>query len=189
MNTVGYNAHFRGRLGMGSYIGPCSNLSAYIGRFSSIGWGCNCIDYTHPMRAPFVSTSPLFFSLDKSKTPLKETFATCQVFEERRFYDKEKMIDIKIGSDCWIGANVVFIGGIEVADGAVCLAHAVVTKDVPPYAIVGGVPARIVGYRYDAETIDRLLKIRWWEKDKSWLRDNWKLFSSMPEFLDYFKCV
>lgn len=61
---------------------------------------------------------------------------------------------MKIGSDCWIGTGVFLVGGIVIGNGAVVLAGAVVTKDVPPYAIVGGVPARILRYRYDEETIN-----------------------------------
>ncbi|MBP3471748.1 MAG: antibiotic acetyltransferase [Paraprevotella sp.] len=92
-----------------------------------------------------------------------------------------------MGSDVWIGLDVNIIGGIEISDGAVVLSRAVVTKDVPPYAIVGGVPARIIGYRYDAETIDFLLRVKWWNNDEQWFRENWMLLNDIEKFKRYFK--
>lgn len=61
---------------------------------------------------------------------------------------------------------------IEIADGTVILAHAVVSHNVPPYAIVGGVPAKVIRYRYDDETIQFLLKVKWWNKPIQWLKEN-----------------
>ena len=71
-------------------------------------------------------------------------------------------------------------------DGAVVLAHAVVTKDVPPYAIVGGVPAKVIGYRYDEDTIDFLLKVKWWNKDKKWFKEHWELLCDIDKMKTYF---
>ena len=71
--------------------------------------------------------------------------------------------DVVIGSDVWIGASAFIASGVTIGHGAVVGAHAVVTKDVPPYAIVGGSPARIIRYRFDQATIDRLLAAAWWE--------------------------
>lgn len=68
-----------------------------------------------------------------------------------------------IGSDAWIGANAVVLSGVNVGDGAIVGAGAVVTEDVPPYAIVTGVPARLIRYRFPPELIQRLLVVRWWE--------------------------
>lgn len=68
-----------------------------------------------------------------------------------------------VGNDVWIGAKVFIKAGIEVGDGAIISAGAVVTKDVPPYAIVGGVPSKVIKYRFDIDTIQRLLKLQWWE--------------------------
>ena len=69
---------------------------------------------------------------------------------------------ITIGNDVWVGGNAVILRGVTIGDGAIIAAGAVVTKDVPPYAIVGGVPAKVIKYRFDPVTIDRLLKIQWW---------------------------
>ena len=91
-----------------------------------------------------------------------------------------------IGSDCWIGTGVFLVGGIVIGNGAVVLAGAVVTKDVPPYAIVGGVPARILRYRYDEETINFLLGIHWWDNDKEWFLKHWELLSDIDKLKDYY---
>ena len=186
LNMIGEKASYYGKMGLGSYIGPNSILNADVGRFSSIGPRVRVINATHPMKEPYVTTSPLFFSLDKSKTPLNETFAQEQMIEEFRYIDKERHIDIKIGNDCWVGEGVTFIGGTEVHDGAVILAGAYVVKDVPPYAIVGGIPAKVIGYRYDDETIDFLLYNKWWEKDVAWFKENWKLMTDLNQFKKYF---
>ena len=71
--------------------------------------------------------------------------------------------DIVIGNDVWIGYEAVILAGVTVGDGAVIAARAVVTKDVPPYTIVGGVPARPIRRRFPEETVNQLLRLRWWD--------------------------
>jgi acetyltransferase-like isoleucine patch superfamily enzyme len=97
--------------------------------------------------------------------------------------------DIVIGSDVWIGTDAMVLSGVTVGHGAVIAARAVVTRDVPPYAIVAGVPARVVRYRFDPETIDRLLAMRWWEWDDKRIMDAVPLLSSpdVTGFLERFK--
>lgn len=177
---------FHGHIGIGSYIGSYSSLSADIGRFSSIAPYVRCNCGIHPYKAPFVTTSPCFFSLNPDKSQCGSTFAKKQMIQENKYYNKEKKIGIKIGSDCWIGEGAFLVGGIEIADGAVVLAHAVVTQNVPPYAIVGGVPAKIIQYRYDEDTIKFLLKIQWWNKPIQWLKENWELLSDLNKFKQSF---
>ena len=70
--------------------------------------------------------------------------------------------DVIIGNDVWLGQQSLILSGVTIGDGAVVAARAVVTKNVPPYAIVAGNPARIIRHRFSDETIDRLLRIRWW---------------------------
>ena len=92
-----------------------------------------------------------------------------------------------IGSDVWIGSDVLLLGGVRIGSGAVVGAGAVVTKDVPPYAIVGGNPARIIKYRFDTETIARLLRIRWWHWPHEKVKEYIPLFNhDMKGFLDRF---
>ena len=92
---------------------------------------------------------------------------------------------VNIGNDCWIGENVFLVGGINIGDGAVILAGAVVTADVPAYAIVGGIPAKIIKYRYDENTIQLLQKFKWWNKDISWLKENWELLCNIEQLKEY----
>jgi virginiamycin A acetyltransferase len=87
----------------------------------------------------------------------------------------------KIGNDVWIGANALIRKGVQVEDGSVIAAGAVVTENVPPYAIVGGIPARIIKKRFDADIIESLLELKWWNLSEDLL---WKL-----PFEDIKKCI
>ncbi len=71
--------------------------------------------------------------------------------------------DVTIGNDVWIGSNATIMSGVTVGDGAVIAANSCVTRDVAPYAIVGGNPARMLRHRFDADTVEQLLAIRWWD--------------------------
>ncbi len=86
--------------------------------------------------------------------------------------------NIVIGNDCWLGRASSIMAGITVGDGAVVATRAVVTKNVPPYAVVGGNPAKIIRYRFSPEIIDALLRIRWWYWDLKTIRENVKLIRS-----------
>ena len=184
MNAIGANSSFYGKMERGSYISSNCHISADIGRFSSIGNRVSQIVESHPMKEPFVTTSPMFFS---TRRQTGHTFAQKQIAEEYRFYDNKREIAFRIGNDCWIGNDVCFIGGTIVGDGAVVLSRAIVTKDVPPYAIVGGIPAKVIGYRYDEETIKFLLKVKWWNQDMEWLKKHAELFCDMDAFKAYWK--
>lgn len=80
----------------------------------------------------------------------------------------------------------MLIGGVHIANGAVELAGARVTKDVPSYAIVGGVPAKIIGYRYDEETISNLLQTQWWNNTEEWFKENWKMQTDIDKQKAYY---
>jgi len=171
-NIIGNNTKFCGNMGYGSYICNDCAIVGNVGRFCSIAHEVKNAQGVHPISNPYVSTSPMFFSLRKQTG---KTFAQKQLFEEM----KEP---IEIGHDCWIGQRAFIVGGVKIGTGAVVLAGAVVTKDVPPYAVVGGVPARILKYRYDEETIDFLLRSEWWNMPIEWLEANYELFSNIDEF-------
>ena len=161
-NSIGPDSTFKGSMGFGSYIAGYSYIHAKIGRFSSIGVEVRTANGTHPFTTPYATTSPVFFS---TKKQAMRTFTTVQRFDE-------DLPPVEIGNDCWIGDKVEIVGGKKIGDGAVVLSCAMVTKDVPPFAIVGGVPAKIIKYRYDPETIDFLANSHWWDKPLDWLEEN-----------------
>lgn len=181
-NQIFQNTVFKGSLGLGSYISGNCRLSAEIGRFTSVGPWTTSNGGKHPYKEPFVTTSPLFFSLRNKQM----TFAQQQKFEEIAYAKEYTKVEVCIGSDCWIGEHVFFVGGVNVSDGAVVLAHAVVTKNVPPYAIVGGVPAKVLGFRYSLETINFLLKNKWWNNSKEWFIENWELLTDIQKLKEYY---
>lgn len=179
MNRIGQRTNFYGSLGYGSYIATDCTLSARVGRYTSIAplvWS-NCGIHTY--KAPYATTSPMFFNRGHMSG---RSFATRDVIDNLRFAERTpRCVDVVIGNDCWIGQGVFFAGGVKVGDGAVVLAGAVVTKDVEPYAIVGGVPARTVGYRYDADTIRYLLALKWWDLPHEQLRRDWELLTDIEK--------
>ena len=92
-----------------------------------------------------------------------------------------------IGEKAWLCEQSTIMPGVKIGNGAIIGANSVVTKDVPPYAIVGGVPAKVIRYRYDEETIRFLLDLKWWNKDVEWLRENWELLCDIDKLKVYCK--
>lgn len=173
-NKIGHNTIFDGVIGFGSYIGPNSIFYGTIGRFTSIGPELHVNLGTHPLQDNFATTSPMFYS---TLNQCGSHFCTSQQF-------KELLPGISIGNDCWIGERVFIAGGVKIGDGAVILSCAAVVKDVPAYAIVGGVPARILRYRYDEDTINKFVRLEWWNKDIAWLQSNWMVFNQKERLLE-----
>ncbi|MCR4907844.1 MAG: CatB-related O-acetyltransferase [Lachnospiraceae bacterium] len=101
--------------------------------------------------------------------------------KEKNFRDTEGHIEI--GSDVWIGNNVLIMDGVKIGDGAVVGAGALVTKDIEPYSINAGIPARKIRYRFDGETIKELLRLRWWDRGEVWIKKHIDEFTDAKELL------
>ena len=134
------------------YHYPIHREKLIIGKFCSIACGTkflfNCANHT--LKSLSTYTFPLFYEeweLEKSNITTA--------------WDNKG--DIVIGNDVWIGYEAVIMAGVHIGDGAIIAACAVVTKDVPPYTIVGGTPAKEIRKRFDTEVIQQLLKLKWWD--------------------------
>jgi virginiamycin A acetyltransferase len=134
------------------YHYPVNNDRLIIGRFCSVACGARFIftSANHTLRSLSTYPFPIFFEewgLDKKQVASA--------------WDNKG--DIVIGNDVWIGYEAVILSGVHVGDGAIIGTRAVVTKDVPPYAVVGGIPAKEIKKRYDDDTIRKLQQIKWWD--------------------------
>lgn len=142
------------RLGNYTYVSDNGLIqNTTIGNYCSISNNVTIGLGLHPLS--LFSTSPLFYRTNN-------TFKI-KVIEKDLGFEEYK--STAIGSDVWIGARVIIIDGVKVEHGAVIAAGAVVTKDVPAYAIVGGVPAKLIRYRFSEHVREALLKTLWWEKN------------------------
>lgn len=156
------------RLGYGSYIGNDTILyKTDIGRFCSIADHVSIIFGEHPS-SKFVSTNQAFYF--KSGVGGYSYVNQDYWFPEQTYpsADKEKDRYCIIGNDVWIGKKVMMKSGVKIGDGAIIATGAIVTKDVEPYSIVGGVPARLIRYRFSREEIEWLQNLKWWEKGEDW---------------------
>ena len=106
-----------------------------------------------------------------------------------KYLNKDAGIQVIIGNDVWIGNDVKLMEGITIGDGAVIGTGAVVTKDVEPYSVYAGVPAKKIKLRFSEEQIEELVKIKWWDKDEEFIRNNVKasVFDDVDRFISLFK--
>lgn len=147
--------------GFEGYVGKHSKIIE-IGAFTSIAKGVSFSPGNHPVET--ASTHPFFYHADFGFTDVTD------------FDIVPKNGGITIGNDVWIGMNATILTGVNIGDGAIIAANALVTKDVPPYAVVGGVPAKILKYRFNEPVIAKLKSLEWW------LWDDEKIRQKLPEF-------
>lgn len=168
------NVHLSGQLkkigkyvyiGKDTHIGHCS----LIGSFTSISYGVKIGMVNHPLEN--VSTSPVFYAKRRGWV------------SKNKFQEGWKGI-VEIGNDVLISANAVILEGVKIGNGAVIAAGAVVNKDVEPYSIVGGIPAKHIRFRFDAQTISNLNNSRWWEMEDEKLKSLANYFNNPSEFLN-----
>mgnify|MGYP000668931315 FL=1 len=156
------------------YHYPVNGDRLKIGKFCSVACGAKFLftSGNHSLRSLSTYTFPIFYEqwgLDPKNI--------------RDAWDNKG--DIVIGNDVWIGYEAVILSGVTVGDGAVIGTRAVVTKDVPPYTIVGGVPARPIRRRFDPQTIARLEELRWWDWEEERIARNLSAIQSgRPDLLE-----
>lgn len=142
-----------------------------IGAFCSIAEGQLVIPNDH--RMDWITTSPIA-SLKQFSFTDKDYMSEYISGEDRK---------VVIGNDVWIGARCIIFEGVTIGDGAVIAAGSIIRKDVPPYAVVGGVD-KILRYRFDKDTVNKLLQIQWWNWDDEKIRRNIDLFRDKNNFLE-----
>lgn len=135
-----------------SYVGPKTKIeNTEIGAFCSISWECLIGLSSHEMEC--ISTSPIF----------QERFNGTGTSWLEQDVERPSAVRTVIGNDVWVGARAILMEGVQIGDGAVIAAGAVVTKDVDPYTVVAGVPARMLRKRFSDEMVDQLQGLEWWD--------------------------
>lgn len=153
-----WSGHHVPEMGSFSYsISPLDH-TIKVGRYCSIAGSVHVIGPEHPWR--WATTADLGYLPNEAAELARSDFEK-PIAPPRSFSSFLPLPAIK--NDVWIGQNVLLKRGVTIGDGAVIAAGAVVVKDVPPYSIVGGVPARVIRYRFDQNTIERMLRVQWWD--------------------------
>lgn len=158
------------RMGRYSYCGlECTLLHADIGSFCSIADFVMIGNANHPVQ--HVSTSPVFH---QGRNRFRKVFNSVPA---------PNFAKVLIGNDVWIGHGAKIRGGVTIGDGAIVGMGAVVTRDVPDYSVVGGVPAKALKMRFEPDIVARLKALRWWDWDEERLQSVAHLFDDVEAFL------
>lgn len=178
-NRIGKRTNIRkAKIGFGTYIGEnCLLNNVKIGRFCSIGNNIRIVLGNHPLN--YVSTHPFCYTTIFEKEGLY--FKNIKKFDDILRLDEDKVLEI--GSDVWIGDNVVIFGGVKIGDGAVLGTGTIITKDVPAYSVIVGIPGKVLKMRFSQNEIEFLEKLKWWNKDKEWLEKNIDKFSNISNLM------
>ncbi len=157
------------KIGRYSYLYGTMAVQTEIGAFCSIAAGSSIGGGSHP--TDWVSSSPVFY---KGRNVLKTNFS------QNEYEEYKKTI---IGNDVWIGSKCLIKGGVTIGDGAVIGMGSVVTKDVPPYEVWAGNPAKFIKKRFDDETIEKINQIQWWSWNDDKLQKYGVFFNDIPALL------
>nr|WP_319371132.1 DapH/DapD/GlmU-related protein [uncultured Ilyobacter sp.] len=161
-----YNHLYFTEMGRHTYTGQDTVIMhTKIGAFTSISWGVTIGAGEHNFNR-VTSHTFLYNPYDKLNNG--------KIYYDR--FEKE----CEVGNDVWIGANSTVLRGVKIGDGAVIGANSVVTKSVPPYAIVAGNPAKLIKYRFSEDIIEKFLNIKWWNLEDDVIKKNCDLFSEFP---------
>ncbi|MBN7816349.1 CatB-related O-acetyltransferase [Algoriphagus pacificus] len=177
-NSIGENSKLKFCfLGRGTYIGRNNELNKVkFGKFCSVGSFITNTTGNHPTKK-IVSTHPAFFSTGLSAG---FTFVKKDIFKGLSSLEDGYLVEI--GNDVWIGDHVTILDGITIGDGAIIGSKALVTKNIEPYSINVGVPAKKIDYRFNSDQILKLKNLKWWDNDFNWIKNNVDAFSDIDEF-------
>lgn len=168
------------KIGYMTYIQPyfrCQSNTT-IGRYCSIADHVRIGSANHP--TDWLSSNPFQYLYSESEAKkYPERYLTFNAYKK----------SCVIGNDVWFGAQVFVMPGVTVGDGAIVAGGSIVTKDVPPYAIVGGAPAKIIRYRFDEPTIKELLNLKWWELPREVLYQNRVQFNDIKTAIEQLKII
>jgi virginiamycin A acetyltransferase len=165
-----YHCHIQGKVNIGRYTscwGP--NLDIISDRDFTVSIGSFCS----------IARNVSIQSFNHNHKKASTYFIGQNFFKETWPNERISKGNITIGNDVWIGAHSVVLEGVTIGDGAVIAANCVVNGDVPPYAIVGGVPGKIIGYRFEQPVIEKLLTIQWWNWNDEKIRKNKRFFQEL----------
>ncbi|MDQ0969214.1 acetyltransferase-like isoleucine patch superfamily enzyme [Flavobacterium sp. W4I14] len=172
-----YTKLYNTKVGAYSYIQMNGRIfHCEIGKFCSIASSVSIAPGLHDMSR--VSTHPSFYFCTPVLPKIYVTENKLDLFKK-----------VTIGHDVWIGEKVVILDGVKVGNGAVIASGAIVNKDVEPYSVVAGVPARHIKYRFDPEIILLLEKSEWWNYSDEWFEQNADMMLETEKFIEYLKCL
>ncbi|MFI3202557.1 MAG: CatB-related O-acetyltransferase [Eubacteriales bacterium] len=180
-NFIGQNTYASNiEMGYAAYVSrDCYLINTKIGSYTSIGNYVKIVSGKHPIH-DFVSTHPSTYA---SKTLMGLSYVKDNIFLEHEYVDGDGKWSVSIGNDVWIGDNVTIMEGVCIGDGAIIGCSSLVTKDVKAYSINYGIPCECRRNRFEEEEIRKLLELKWWNREESWIKEHINKFTNIREFL------